>query len=252
MNEVIFMYIDPIGQRIDANELNHHGILGMHWGIRRYQPYPKGYQGDGKYTGDQQKKEYKIAKKANKLGYRSAYDIQREYSKKSKIVEKASKELESLADKMADTELDVDVYTEHLPQKTRTEIYTEAYKRATKRAKETDPEYENLGERYKAKVVEACLIDEDIVEKVEKEFLKNDSTYKELKKKASDARKEYKEALKKEVDEIVGEYGDTKLRGLYDDKMTYRELVSYAIADKNSTWSFTADEKMGRNRNKSK
>lgn len=35
------------------NELYHHGILGMHWGIRRFQPYGQGYdpKREGKETG---------------------------------------------------------------------------------------------------------------------------------------------------------------------------------------------------------
>lgn len=46
----------------NSNVLMHHGVKGMHWGIRRYEPYPSGHKG-GKEVGEAAKaKKRKVAK----------------------------------------------------------------------------------------------------------------------------------------------------------------------------------------------
>ena len=225
--------------------IEHHGIKGMHWGIRRFQPYPGDYTGGGKYIGKAQKKEYKNAKRSQSLRYMNNYDRMKKYSKDNKVIKEAGEKLQPLADKIFDTEFEIDNYRENLPTAIRNKIAKTALTEAIKEAKRIDPEYGHQGERYDNKLIEMLLTEGNFEDTAERNYLKNDPKYKKLRDEKLKARKEYKEALKNITNDIVGEYGDEKIHGLGTD-MSYRDLVAYSISDQHLLWSFTSDEKMGR------
>lgn len=47
-----------------SKELCHYGVMGQKWGIRRFQPYPKGYSGGGKEIGKAKRKRHDVISEA--------------------------------------------------------------------------------------------------------------------------------------------------------------------------------------------
>ncbi len=55
----------------EEDHISHYGIVGMRWGIRRYQPYPGDYKGDGKYVGKKDSKHQERTAKSLKKDTRT-------------------------------------------------------------------------------------------------------------------------------------------------------------------------------------
>lgn len=84
--------------------LKHYGVLGMKWGVRRYQPYPKGQASKGKFVGSTEKSKIKPTEDQMKEAIKK-HNIKKQYEKTlppSKI-ESTKKKLDYTSDIVRDT-----------------------------------------------------------------------------------------------------------------------------------------------------
>lgn len=189
MNELT---LNIFHSNFQGDVLQHHGVLGQKWGLRRYQPYPDGYHGDGKFVGKEKKQAFKTLKKAVKGpilksggGYKGIRDTEiakkylktEEYKKLRDDVEKARKKRQ-LANKR----------------------FLEAESHLSKLKEDSDPAFRTKSENDRIRKADA---------KAEELYKKWEDTKADV----WSADNALKESADKYAENILGQYGNKKVSG---------------------------------------
>ena len=182
---------------VDGDHLEHHGIIGQKWGVRRFQPYPKGYRGDGKYVG----KDVKPRSSEKKIGSNRHKD-------ESNRVRKA-----------IDNKYDVETPDDDMmpKEKVNTKLGKATYFDNASYWAENDKEYENC-----ARFVN------DAKKKIPEAVEKADAAFKEIL--TEEDKKKYKDILK-----TYGDFDNLSVYSISDNQDDVRKNYTKSDLDKFSS-----------------
>jgi hypothetical protein len=198
-------------RNLRPDELLHYGVLGMHWGIRRYQPYPKDYKGPGQEVGEARRIQDSIRED---IYPRNAKKTMQNLLKNSNV-DKASKKLIPIARKFREASQDMTNAKQDLD--------------------EAKDELESYREKHQK------IIDDDIIDTTsmnDKKYAalyervtKAEAVFNEKDKIANKLGGSYNSELRKLVGKLLGNLGDVNIKDESKQNAKVEDVVEAAIRE---------------------
>ena len=198
---------------IQNGELCHYGVKGQRWGVRRYQ------NPDGTLTDAGKKRNLTTAKKIASVDSEIKKD---EYAERNEYIRSAR---ERLRETRNAHEKSVNKLNEYIDELGRN------FDRNSEFSKRINTEIEKMHDERVRKYGPDSVNDDyaaDFYEEAYRRAIKSDAKYKTLKNEFDATYESYRESVKKEVDGLLGKYGDTMIGySTARDHITRRLLPMY-------------------------